>query len=618
MYSLVPRGQMNRYENFFKTNEFPAFPETAIQFSFLSTLLTSGIFIHSPPSTQTMRTNAFSTNPNAHDINVFHQRTEANLPSDATAPDPSPSPQLDEKDVSQEHHHAIPAALAQKEGAKVMEVENADFAVALTSGPQLNPRSWASIKLYFILLVAFMGSMSNGFDGQVMGAVNGMNQYLAYFDISGQDSGGGVGTATALIFGIYQIGSIVGVVIAGPLTDGKFGRRGGMFIGAVIIVVGAVTITTALTKSYLLAGRFVLGLGVSITATACPSYVVEMAPPQWRGRLTGLFNTFYYAGSMLCTGIAIATARLSTTTSWRAPLAIQIVPAGILCTFVWLLPESPRWYVSAGRTDEAAEILAKYHGNGDINAPLVKLELREFEESIKLDASDKRWWDYSELVNTHNARYRTLMMIMMGFFGQWSGNGLGYFLTVLFKNAGVESQERRLVLNFASGQDTVPNFVVCFLILDDTITVGRRTMWFWGTFASACTLIIVTVCTAEFGESGANPAGANAAIAFIFLFGFVFSFAYTPLQALVPTECLANNTRAKGMAMYSLAVSCAGLVGNYAGPIALQRITWKYYIVNSGQNTSPNPVKASLVKKKIAVLEKGGQVEVVDVVNDAV
>jgi sugar porter (SP) family MFS transporter len=553
-----------------------------------------------------------------------------------------PGSPLDEKEVDHSiDHHVIPAAVAEREGHKVLEVENADYAAALTSGPQLNPRSWASIQLYLILVVAFMGSMSNGFDGQVMGAVNGMSQYLTFFGISGLDSGGGVGTATALIFGIYQIGSLVGVGLAGPLTDGRFGRRGGMFTGALIIITGAIVITAAKDRSYLLAGRFVLGLGVSITATACPSYVVEMSPPQWRGRLTGLFNTFYYAGSMLCTGISIATARLSSTTSWRAPLAIQIVPAGILIIFVWFLPESPRWYVSAGKIDKAKEVLAKYHGNGDANAPLVQLELKEFEESIKLNASDKRWWDYSELVNTHNARYRTLMMIMMGFFGQWSGNGLGYFLTVLFKNAGVESQERRLVLNFVNTIISALGAAIGTSLCD---TVGRRTMWFWGTFASAFTLIIVTVCTAKFGENGANPDGANAAIAFIFLFGFVFSFAYTPLQALVPTECLANNTRGKGMAMYSFAVSCAGLVGNYAGPIALQRITWKYYIVyicwdlfeclmiwlfaveTRGRTLeelndifeSPNPVKASLAKKKIAVLEKGGQVEVLQVENETV
>lgn len=71
-------------------------------------------------------------------------------------------------------------------------------------------------------------------------------------------------------------------------------------------------------------------------------------------------------------------------------------------------------------------------------------------------------------------------------------------------------------------------------------------------------------CTAKWGSSGANPQGANAAIAFIceflpilnfvltqvfdirsgpVLFGFVYSVTYTPLQALYPAECLDYNTR---------------------------------------------------------------------------
>ncbi|KAG7097320.1 hypothetical protein E1B28_004679 [Marasmius oreades] len=480
----------------------------------------------------------------------------------------------DNRSIEKENHNS--SSPKQLNDAEVVEVTNADYALALASGPKLNPTSLASIQLFLILLVAFMGSMSNGFDGQVMGAVNGMQQYLNYFSIPA-DEGGGVGTPTALIFGIYNIGSIVGVLVAGPVTDGRFGRRGGMFTGATIIVVGAIVITLAQSRAYLLGGRFVLGFGVSITATACPSYVVELSPPQWRGRLTGLFNTFYYAGSILCTGISIGTGRLASTTSWRAPLAIQIVPAGILVLFVWFLPESPRWLMSVDRKDEARRFLAKYHGNGDENAPLVLLQWKEFEEAIKLDASDKRWYDYTELFNTPNARYRTYMMLMMGFFGQWSGNGLGYFLTVLFGNAGVRSQDRRLVLNFVN---TVISAIGASIGTSLSDTVARRKMWFWGTLASASTLVIVTGCTAKFGLEGSNnPDGANAAIAFIFLFGFVFSLAYTPLQALYPTECLAYNTRAKGMAMYSLAVSCAGLVGQYAGPIALQNISWRYYIV---------------------------------------
>ncbi|PFH51320.1 hypothetical protein AMATHDRAFT_59397 [Amanita thiersii Skay4041] len=536
---------------------------------------------------------------------------------------------------------------------KILEVLNADFALALSTGPQLRATSLASIQLFMILLVAFMGSLSNGFDGSVMSAVNGMHQYLDYFGIDGLDSGGGVGTVTAIIFGIKYnlsiLGSLAGVVIAGPVAD-HFGRRRGMFLGSVIIVVGAIVVTVAKNTHYLLGGRFVLGFGVAITTTAAPAYVVEMSPPQWRGRLTGLppfeslatsylcalFIAFYYSGSILCTGITIATGRIESSVSWRAPLAIQIAPAGILAIFSWFLPESPRWLLSVGQKDEARKILAKYHGNGDENAPLVLLEWKEFEEAIRLDASDKRWWDYSELVNTRNARYRTFMMLLMGFFGQWSGNGLGYFLTILFNNAGVQSQDKRLTLNFANTIISAGGALVGTSLTDK---VGRRTMWFWGTLASAATLAIVTGCTAKFGSNGANPTGANAAIAFIFIFGFVYSLAYTPLQALYPAECLDYNTRAKGMAVYAFAVNCASFVNTYAGPIGLKNIQWRYYIVyvvwdlfecmviwfcaveTKGRTLEEldeifedrHPVRASLAKRKVAIVEKADGAVVLDV-----
>jgi hypothetical protein len=46
-----------------------------------------------------------------------------------------------------------------------------------------------------------------------------------------------------------------------------------------------------------------------------------------------------------------------------------------------------------GREDEAFEILAKYHGGGDMNAKLVQLQVVEFKESITTTGSDKTWWD---------------------------------------------------------------------------------------------------------------------------------------------------------------------------------------------------------------------------------
>jgi hypothetical protein len=48
----------------------------------------------------------------------------------------------------------------------------------------------------------------------------------------------------------------------------------------------------------------------------------------------------------------------------------------------------------------------------------VQLEFDEMKEEISTTGSDKRWWDYSELFNSAEARYRTMLVIAMAFFGQ--------------------------------------------------------------------------------------------------------------------------------------------------------------------------------------------------------
>ena len=65
------------------------------------------------------------------------------------------------------------------------------------------------------------------------------------------------------------------------------------------------------------------------------------------------------------------------------------------------------------REDEALAFLARFHGNGNPNHPLVELEYQEFKESIAVDGADKRWYDYSELYKTSSASWRTLMVVLM-------------------------------------------------------------------------------------------------------------------------------------------------------------------------------------------------------------
>lgn len=82
---------------------------------------------------------------------------------------------------------------------------------------------------------------------------------------------------------------MVGAPFAAIISD-RYGRRKGMFAGGVVINLGMTIAATAHTVPQLVVSRFVLGFGISIMTVAAPAYAAEIAPPQWRGRATGVYH----------------------------------------------------------------------------------------------------------------------------------------------------------------------------------------------------------------------------------------------------------------------------------------------------------------------------------------
>ena len=87
------------------------------------------------------------------------------------------------------------------------------------------------------------------------------------------------------------------------------------------------------------------------------------------------------------------------------------------------VPESPRWLVSKDRTEEAFEILVKYHAEGNRDDTFVVAEFQQIRETISMEAeASKRSW--AELFKIRANLRRVLIAACVGLFSQWSGNGL--------------------------------------------------------------------------------------------------------------------------------------------------------------------------------------------------
>jgi hypothetical protein len=63
-----------------------------------------------------------------------------------------------------------------------------------------------------------------------------------------------------------------------------------------------------------------------------------------------------------------------------------MLPSVIQLSFIWFLPESPRWLIAHDRADEALAALKHYHGEGN-ETELVRLEFEEITAAIAQEKS---------------------------------------------------------------------------------------------------------------------------------------------------------------------------------------------------------------------------------------
>ena len=270
---------------------------------------------------------------------------------------------------------------------QIVEVKEVGGSEAFTQAllqepvPLLNSRT---LQLFAVLLIGFFCQTMNGYDSMMFGGLlNNKEYFLKHFN------GENKGIWAGLISSMYQIGGVSVLPFVGPAID-QWGRRVGMFIGSIIIIIG--TVVQGLTSSnasqgQMMGGRFLLGAGVTIAAAAGPIWVVETAHPKYRGIITGLCNTTWLAGAILASGATRGGLDIKGNNSWLIPIWLQMFFPGIVAIFAFLIPESPRWLYAHNKREKAAAVLTKWHGYGNPDSVWVRLQLHEYEEYIEMDGS---------------------------------------------------------------------------------------------------------------------------------------------------------------------------------------------------------------------------------------
>jgi len=270
--------------------------------------------------------------------------------------------------------------------------------------------------LYLMLFPTCMGiELTSGFDSQMINALQIVDYWVKYFNNP-------QGSLKGIIAAAYSLGAILSLPLI-PMVNDRFGRRWSIFGGSCIMIIGALIQGFSVHVGMYIVARMILGFGIPTCIVSGSSLIGELAYPKERPVLTSLFNVSYFVGQIVAAAICFGTNSIQSDWAWRIPSLLQICPSLLQLTFVFFVPESPRWLITKDRAAEAQAILAKYHGETDRGAEFVAAEFAQMQTTIRLEveASKKSWLD---LFKTAGMRRRLLITTMLGLFTQWSGNTL--------------------------------------------------------------------------------------------------------------------------------------------------------------------------------------------------
>ncbi|GAA2156375.1 sugar porter family MFS transporter [Kitasatospora kazusensis] len=393
----------------------------------------------------------------------------------------------------------------------------------------------------FISAAAAMGGFLFGYDSAVInGAVTGIQKHF------------GVGNSeTAFVVAIALLGSAAGAVAAGRLAD-HLGRVRTMLLAAVLFAISGVGSMFPPSIGMLAFWRVLGGVAIGIASVIAPTYIAEVAPTAYRGRLASFQQLAIVLGITVSqlANYALNQAAGGTSTghlggiqAWQWMLGVETVPALVYGLMALAIPESPRFLIAVRREEEARKVLREVEGPG------VDLDARITEIRAVLDTSHK-----PRAKDLLGGRFGLLPIVWVGIgasvFQQFVGiNVIFYYSSFLWQSVGI-NEGNSLLISLSTSIVNVIGTVIAISLVD---RIGRKPLALAGSAGMAVSLGLAAWAFSHRVGTGDTATLANSyattALVAAHVFVLCFAFSWGVVVWVLLGEMFPNRIRALALSV---------------------------------------------------------------------
>lgn len=413
-----------------------------------------------------------------------------------------------------------------------------------------------------ISLIATIGGFLFGYDsGVINGTVDGLQKAF-----NSDSMGTGFSVSSMLL------GCALGAFFAGQWAD-KYGRWWVLMVSSVLFLISAWGSGIATGSVEFIIYRVIGGLAVGAASIICPAYISEVAPAQYRGKLSSIQQIAIISGlffSFLSNYFLAESAGGSTATfwlgyeTWRWMFWMELIPAGIFFVALFLIPESPRFLVANNKTEKAKAVLAKLYGSKG-----AETKVQEIYDTLAHDHKPS----FRDLVDKTTRKIRPIVWVGFGLavLQQFVGiNVVFYYGSVLWQAAGF-SESDALFTNVISGAVSIGACFVTFFLVDK---IGRKPLLWFGSIGMTITLALVAYAFAgapvdEAGKLQLSPTNGLLALIAANVYVVFFNMSWGPVVWIMLGEMFPNQMRGSALAIAGLAQWGANFLITWTFPMLL-------------------------------------------------